>query len=47
MCEPKKFDLVQQTVSPRERVGSGDETTYLYAHVGVHITVGNTHKLAS
>ena len=22
----KKFDLVHQTVSPRERVGSGDET---------------------
>ena len=36
VCEPKKFDLVQQTVSPCERVGSGDETTYLYAHVGVH-----------
>ena len=26
MCKPKKFDLVHQTVSPRERVGSGDET---------------------
>ena len=26
MCLPKKFDLVHQTVSPRERVGSGDET---------------------
>jgi len=23
---PKKFDLVHQTISPRERVGSGDET---------------------
>ena len=26
MCKPKKFDLVHQTISPRERVGSGDET---------------------
>ena len=24
--KPKKFDLVHQTVSPHERVGSGDET---------------------
>ena len=24
--KPKKFDLVHQSVSPRERVGSGDET---------------------
>ena len=23
----KKFDLVHQTISPRERVGSGDETS--------------------
>ena len=27
MCTPKKFNLVHQTVSPRERVGSGDETS--------------------
>ena len=26
MRKPKKFDLVHQTVSPREKVGSGDET---------------------
>ena len=26
MRKPKKFDLVHQTVSPRKRVGSGDET---------------------
>ena len=26
MLKPKKFDLVHQTVSPCERVGSGDET---------------------
>ena len=26
---PKKFDLAHQTVSPRERVGSGDETKHL------------------
>ena len=26
MHRPKKFDLVHQTVFPRERVGSGDET---------------------
>ena len=25
-CAVLKFDLVHQTVSPRERVGSGDET---------------------
>ena len=25
---PKKFDLVHQTVSPRERVESGDETNF-------------------
>ena len=25
---PKKFDLVHQIVSPRERVGSGDETEH-------------------
>ena len=25
--EPNKFDLVHQTVSPCERVGSGDKTT--------------------
>ena len=27
--KPKKFDLAHQTVSPRERVGSGDETRRL------------------
>ena len=27
VCWPKKFDLVHQTVSPCERVGSGDETS--------------------
>ena len=26
MRKPKKFKLVHQTISPRERVGSGDET---------------------
>ena len=25
ICQPKKFNLVHQTVSPRERVGSGDK----------------------
>ena len=25
-AKPKRFDLVHQTVSPCERVGSGDET---------------------
>ena len=27
---PKQFDVVHQTVSPRERVGSGDETSIAY-----------------
>ena len=26
--DTQKFDLVYQTVSPRERVGSGDETSH-------------------
>ena len=26
MGYPKQFDLVHQTISPHERVGSGDET---------------------
>ena len=26
MCKHQKFDLVHQTISPRERVGSGNET---------------------
>ena len=30
VCKPKKFDLVHQTVFPRERVGSGDETNIEY-----------------
>ena len=37
MCaspEPKKFDLVHQTVSPHERVGSGDETNCV---PGLHV----------
>ena len=28
---PKKFDLVHQTVSPHERVESGDETNVKYS----------------
>ena len=26
VCKPNKFDLFHKTISPRERVGSGDET---------------------
>ena len=28
LAAPKQFDFVHQTVSPRERVGSGDDTSY-------------------
>ena len=29
VCKPKKFNLVHQTVSPHERVGSGDKANHL------------------
>ena len=34
--KPKKFDLVNQTISPRERVGSGDETTLYAVYIMSH-----------
>ena len=47
MRKPKKFDLVHQTVSPRERVGSGDETSiftlsYIVSKVTCKLIVGDT-----
>ena len=54
MRKPKKFDLVHQTVSPCERVGSGDKTkhtctcdTSIYSKkIGVHtvdLMTGKVH----
>ena len=37
--QPKKFDLVHQTPSPRERVRSGDKTTWVG---GYYITFTET-----
>ena len=38
--KPRKFDLVHQTVSPRERVGSGDETSGKVRETSVAIVHG-------
>ena len=42
---PKKFDLLHQTIFPRERVRSGNKTSFLENIVNIAITLKNANLL--